>query len=128
MKSSQNFTSNFLKSLQTNLIKMKKDIEGKVSRLKKNDPFIKEYKQDGFRNVDALEEEVADLDEHKETNAILFDLRKTIKDINDTLVRIRNGKYGVCEECSSKINSKRLLAYPTAKYCILCEKKFEKKV
>lgn len=42
------------------------------------------------------------------------------------LKRIRDGSYGICEECSSKIPTKRLEAYLAADLCVECKSKQEK--
>jgi RNA polymerase-binding protein DksA len=48
-----------------------------------------------------------------------------IHDIDAALERIENGSYGICIECGQQIGLKRLQAYPIAKRCIECKKKFE---
>ena len=47
--------------------------------------------------------------------------------IDDALRRIKEGTYGVCEECSKPISQKRLLAVPHARLCIKCQELEEKK-
>lgn len=46
--------------------------------------------------------------------------------LESALKRIELGTYGICEECSGKIPTKRLEAYPAAKLCITCKAKREK--
>ncbi|MGP1508568.1 MAG: TraR/DksA family transcriptional regulator [Sphaerochaeta sp.] len=46
--------------------------------------------------------------------------------VNQALVRIRNGKYGVCEMCGKKIPEDRLRAIPYALLCLPCKKKSER--
>ena len=50
-----------------------------------------------------------------------------LKDIDNALDKIRNGTYGICEECDEKINEKRLEANPVARYCISCKRLMEEK-
>ncbi len=45
--------------------------------------------------------------------------------INQALVRIRNGKYGVCAMCGKKIPEDRLRAIPYALLCMPCKRKSE---
>ena len=47
--------------------------------------------------------------------------------IDDALRRIKEGTYGVCEDCSKPISQKRLLAVPHARLCIKCQEIEEKK-
>lgn len=48
-----------------------------------------------------------------------------IHNIDAALERIENGNYGICIECGQQISIKRLQAYPVAKRCIECKRKFE---
>jgi DnaK suppressor protein len=50
-----------------------------------------------------------------------------LKDIDNALDKIKNGAYGICEECEEKINEKRLEANPVARYCISCKRLMEEK-
>lgn len=51
-------------------------------------------------------------------NAILNELEIRLKEVNQSLEDIENGKYGVCETCGGEIEEKRILANKTAKHCI----------
>jgi RNA polymerase-binding protein DksA len=48
-----------------------------------------------------------------------------IHDIDAALERIENENYGICIDCGQQIGIKRLQAYPVAKRCIVCKRKFE---
>ena len=50
---------------------------------------------------------------------------KLIIKIKDALERIKNGTYGICEECGEEISEKRLKARPVATVCIDCKKRLE---
>ena len=60
---------------------------------------MQEYLQDGTRNMDEMEEEVADLQERVTLDAIQEDLAKESKDIDAALKNINEGDYGICEVC-----------------------------
>ncbi len=47
--------------------------------------------------------------------------RKLMEKINEALVRIKSGTYGICRECGDKISIKRLEARPVAELCIECK-------
>ena len=47
--------------------------------------------------------------------------------IDAALRRIDEGVYGICEECSKAIPSKRLVAMPHARLCIKCQEEEEKR-
>ena len=47
-----------------------------------------------------------------------------LRAIDDALLRINDGRYGVCEECGGPISAARLNAEPTAIRCIRCQEAF----
>jgi DnaK suppressor protein len=48
-----------------------------------------------------------------------------IRKIERSLRDIENGNYGRCEHCEEEISVKRLMARPTARYCIECKRQLE---
>ena len=46
---------------------------------------------------------------------------RLLKDIDVALKAIDNDSYGVCEMCGEHIADRRLLAIPSARYCIECQ-------
>jgi RNA polymerase-binding protein DksA len=68
------------------------------------------------------------------TGAALADLNlaiidrhvREIRDIEATRTRIDNGSFGSCVDCGGEIVFERLLAYPTAKRCLVCQQQHEK--
>jgi len=83
--------------------------------------------------IDLLNSEPGDAGDESLANA-LADYNLTIldrhidgmRDIEAALQRIRNGEYGVCIDCGEEITFPRLMAYPTAKRCIICQEQREK--
>ncbi len=49
-----------------------------------------------------------------------------IRDIEAARARLKEGSYGICIDCQSSIDFKRLAAYPTAKRCLECQGQHEK--
>ena len=49
-----------------------------------------------------------------------------IRDIEATRARIKGGGFGNCSDCGGEIGFERLLAYPTAKRCFVCQRQHEK--
>lgn len=49
-----------------------------------------------------------------------------LKKIDGALLRIKNGTFGICDECDSKIEMNRLLARPVASQCITCKEEGER--
>ncbi len=53
--------------------------------------------------------------------------RKRLSKVEAALIRLENGKYGICASCSKKISRDRLEAIPYAVMCIDCKIASEKK-
>ncbi|OGP65245.1 MAG: RNA polymerase-binding protein DksA [Deltaproteobacteria bacterium RBG_13_53_10] len=52
--------------------------------------------------------------------------RKLITKVTETLDRIDNGSFGVCESCGKPISEKRLIVRPVTTQCIACKTEQEK--
>jgi DnaK suppressor protein len=48
-----------------------------------------------------------------------------VADIDQALLRIKEGSYGICARCSTEIDERRLEALPTARYCAECQAAIE---
>jgi DnaK suppressor protein len=53
--------------------------------------------------------------------------RKLMDKVDEALIRIDDGSYGVCAGCGEDIAIKRLQARPVAKYCIDCKTRQEQR-
>ncbi|OQY32183.1 MAG: conjugal transfer protein TraR [Spirochaetaceae bacterium 4572_59] len=53
--------------------------------------------------------------------------RNRLNKVESALIRLENGKYGVCAVCSKKISRDRLEAIPYAVLCIECKSASEKR-
>jgi DnaK suppressor protein len=51
--------------------------------------------------------------------------RERLKLVIQSLQRLREGTFGLCEICEEPIGHKRLEALPTARYCISCQEQIE---
>ncbi len=51
--------------------------------------------------------------------------RRSFQEIIESLERLRQGEFGICEECGSEIELRRLEAHPTATVCIECKRRIE---
>jgi len=50
---------------------------------------------------------------------------KALADIDQALMRMREGSYGLCVRCGKLIDERRLEAVPTARYDAACQAAFE---
>lgn len=48
-----------------------------------------------------------------------------VADIDQALLRLDEGSYGICANCEQPINERRLEALPTARYCAPCQSAIE---
>jgi len=60
-------------------------------------------------------------------NLVIIDRHiQEIRDIEAAKARIKDHSFGTCIACHADIGFERLLAYPTAKRCIVCQQQREK--
>ncbi len=60
----------------------------------------------------------------------LAEVRHTLAElmqVDAALARMRDGTYGDCSDCGEPIAPARLIAYPTATRCLVCQAAWEKK-
>jgi DnaK suppressor protein len=51
---------------------------------------------------------------------------KEIEQIDNDLIKVKKGKYGICENCVKSINKERLRAIPFVSLCIKCKEDEER--
>lgn len=52
--------------------------------------------------------------------------RDKLRKIDEALLKINDGEYGICEECEEEIPLGRLKVMPFARYCVKCQSDIEK--
>ncbi len=52
--------------------------------------------------------------------------REKLRNIDEALLRLDEGEYGICEECGDDIPLGRLKVMPFARYCVRCKSDIEK--
>jgi DnaK suppressor protein len=52
--------------------------------------------------------------------------RRELRDIDDALVRIEQGRFGHCARCGGAIGRHRLRAIPEARHCMACSARAER--
>jgi DnaK suppressor protein len=58
---------------------------------------------------------------------ILEHLQSELRDIDQALEYLQEGRYGRCIDCGARIPSRRLRAMPTARRCLSCQAGSERK-
>ena len=87
----------------------------------------KMYNDLAGRVHDSAEEAVADL----LADIGFADIDREVSEVSDieqALIRIATGRYGVCIDCEADIPFERLSAYPSAKRCLACQQRHESAV
>ena len=109
------------------LEKRNKVLSGDASTLEEK--ALKRNIQDSSGDLSSMPMHMADLGtdnfEQELTLGIEENEQDEIREINEALRRIKDGKFGLCESCSKPITKIRLRAVPYARLCIGCKKKEE---
>jgi DnaK suppressor protein len=75
---------------------------------------------------EASEDNAAQINEQMEVDTELIAVESCrLAEVDEALVRIKNGTYGTCEGCGRAIALARLEALPTASRCLNCQKEAE---
>jgi RNA polymerase-binding transcription factor DksA len=88
---------------------------------------------DPFKNTDrasdnaALDTEAEEQFGHAMADAMRSHLNRRIIQTRKALVRIKIGKYGICENCGNMIDTDRLMISPESTLCVTCQNKKTKK-
>ena len=108
-----------IQSQKQKLIEEKNRIEGELAPLAiKDEHGIWQARQTETGESLADDEEVAEaVTEFQENSSFVEDLKNQIADINEALVNIETGNYGICITCKQPIEEDRLLANPPALTC-----------
>jgi len=101
------------------LLSMKKDILADLDeRIKTSDVSEQRVIGDIFDD--------ADLEQSREFNLLLNTREKQkLKQIEQALLKMENGEYGICENCEEDIPVGRLKAMPFASMCVKCKSQQE---
>lgn len=72
--------------------------------------------------VDSFDEETDEAEEFSNRLAIAQTMRERLSEIEAALGRIREGIYGMCEQCRREISEKMLRIVPESRLCRDCKK------
>jgi DnaK suppressor protein len=107
-----------------------KDI--KRSLIKRREAIVKEAKEEIAKYISGENRQLVDtalddgdwavVDISEDVNLQrLATHRKVLHDIDESLRKIEEGSYGICEECGEEIGEKRLSVLPAATLCVICQ-------
>jgi DnaK suppressor protein len=83
---------------------------------------------DTHNRVDSVPDvgDLALLDSERGRDISILEMRNKMRqNIDEALIRLDEGSYGVCSDCGVEISEKRLKAVPFARRCVACQAKEE---
>ncbi len=117
-----NFPKKQIDKLKKYLIKEKNQVDKNLKEVENEDPAkspaLAESSEPGTDSYIA--------DTHTKDVVLELQLKKASSSIKDALLKIKKGTYGKCEKCGKQIEVGRLLAMPTAQYCLTDSKKISR--
>ena len=110
-----------LDEMKSLLLKMKDETLKEISKsLKSDKPAGKEETTGDIYDQASSERD-------RELSLLLGDReREKVRFIDEALLRIDDGEYGICEECEEEIPLGRLKVMPFARHCVKCKADLEK--
>lgn len=117
-----NFPRETLKFIKKYLLRQQKQIDKNLKEVEDDDPVknpvLAETSEPGTDSYIA--------DTHGKSVVLGQQLKNAKTGIKAALLKIKNGIYGKCEKCNKQIEIGRMMAMPTAQYCISCSAKILK--
>lgn len=111
----------FEKEMEAELLKMKESITSKIAQT--DNDFRNVVGSSGIKDsIDLATDDMAT----KKMEAISQVDANRLKAVEQALIRVRNGKYGICAQCGKRIPEERLRALPYALLCMDCKNQNEK--
>ena len=95
----------------------------KIKRLRRDDPFT----QTDRSLIVEPGTDASALFGHEQVVVLEGKLKDELKEIERALLKVKKGTYGICEKCKKQIDLARLMAKPTAIYCLRDEREMEKR-
>ncbi|HHD92205.1 MAG TPA: TraR/DksA family transcriptional regulator [Candidatus Portnoybacteria bacterium] len=122
---SKKLDSQFVEEQKKKLISKKNELVKALSSFAEKNPEIKDDFKSKFpkmHNGGDLEEEALEVTTYDSRLSMESALEKEIKTINRALKKIKEGTYGICDQCGQPISLNRLKIRPQAIYCLKCKK------
>lgn len=111
-----------LDNIKRILLRQQKEVEENLKAVEKHDPakdsILAEASEPGTESWIA--------EGHVKATALGTQLKEVAGSVKAALLKIKQGNYGICEKCHKRIETKRLLAIPTTRFCMSCSKKTSK--
>ncbi|RDH84968.1 MAG: conjugal transfer protein TraR [endosymbiont of Galathealinum brachiosum] len=99
---------------KTQLVALRADLTQRVNAIDKDLHHENEAIEKDFA------EQATQLENEEVLNSLNDEAKATVMQIDKALLRINDGRFGLCGECGIEINKQRLDAVPYAEFCIKC--------
>ena len=117
-----NFPTKTLELIKKYLLRQQKEVDKNLKEVEEDDPAkspsLAESSEPGTDSYIA--------ETHSKAVVLELKLKNAKTSIKVALSKIKKGIYGKCEKCKKQIEIGRLLAMPTAQYCLNCSKKISR--
>ncbi len=119
----------FIKEMKELLLSEKTKLESELSRFahrsnKKSDDFDSDFPNFG----DDEDENATEVATYSNNLSLESELEKALRDVTNSLKRVKDKSYGTCKYCQSEIAEARLRARSTSTSCIACKKTLTQEV
>ncbi len=100
-----------------------------LADLRRHSENVREDQAQALESVDDGVKDAVDMSLEDVNREVAFRLgereSQLVADIDQALLRMDEGSYGVCGRCGEEISERRLEAMPTARYCAPCQAAIE---
>ena len=123
------FTKTDLKDFKKIVLKKKDEILNDLKHI--SDDTLRKSQKEASGDISGYTYHMADVATDNYDREFSLGLasseRKSLYELDDALKRIEEKTFGICDNCKSVITKIRLRAVPSARLCIKCQQKREKK-
>lgn len=123
------FTKADLKDFKKIVLKKKEEILSDLKHI--SDDTLRKSQKEASGDISGYTYHMADVASDNYDREFSLGLasseRKSLYELDDALKRIEEGNFGICDDCRGIITKIRLKAVPSARLCIKCQQKKEKK-
>jgi DnaK suppressor protein len=123
------FSKSDLKEFKKIVLKKKEELSGDLQHI--SDDTLRKSQKEASGDISGYTYHMADVATDNYDREFSLGLasgeRKSLYELDDALKRIEDGSFGVCDDCKGPITKIRLKAVPSARLCIKCQQKREKK-
>lgn len=114
-----------LETFKNLLVEMRENIVSDIKSMSNGSGAVGGESTDVSGHVQHMADVATDMYDKEFSLGLASKDREMLQKIDDALVRIQNGTYGLCLETKKLISAARLKALPYAEYCLEYQEKIE---